>query len=412
MTVMDALRSARPESGDPEPGGAPGRHLLPAVATGVVTALVSAALVLVPTLLAWHADARSSVPGGSALDLGSSLWFLAMGARLHVATTTLALVPLALWALLGAWTAYGAFRVLRHRGPDGERGRAPLPRSATVALAAWWTGYAAVVAVGLLLARSGPAAPVGWSLVHPFVVLPGIASAVAVAAQRRHEEDLVDPTLARALLPEPVRRGFRPALRGVGTLVGLGSLVVVAAVLWHLGDVRHVQAALDAGGLGGLVLVTAQLSALPNLGLWAVSFLAGPGFQVVDGARTSLGGSQSGLMPIVPAFAALPAPGDFPIVLFVLVLVPVVVGVVIGRRSLAAVARLSGLRTKVSVAVTAALLTAVMVGALDGFAGGRLGTYKLAHVGAPAVPLMAALAVELTLGALAAVARDAWRLRR
>ena len=412
---MDALRSARARPDGLGPGDEAGPRLPPwasAMLTGVLTAAVSAAVVLAPTVLAWSSAARSSGPVPSVLSVGCAVWLMSQGAQLHVTSTTVAVVPLGLWAVLAMVTAFGAFRVVRHRPADEARGDGPLPRSATVALLRWWAGYAAVTGVGAILAGTGPAAPVLWSLLHPFVVLPMLAAAVGVAAQGRHEEDLVDPTLAHRLVPDVVRRAVRPALHGLGTLVGLGALVVLGVVGWRLGDVRHVQAELGAGLVGGLVLTTAQLAMLPNLALWAVSFLAGPGFQVVDGAQTTLTGSQSGLMPMVPVFAALPRPGDFPVVLLVLVAVPVLVGGVIGHRALGAVARLASLRAKLSVATTSALLTAGLVGLLDAFAGGRLGTYKLAHVGAPALSLTAALAVELVLGAVAVVAWDAWRLRR
>lgn len=415
MTVTGARRPGRPAVAAPADDERPHPglpHWARALVTGLVTALASAGLVVVPTVLAWSADSRSAASLGTTLGLGSALWLMAQGAHLVVAPTTVAFVPLGLAALLVGVTAYGAFRVVRHRAADGERGSGPLPRSAVHALASWWVGYAAVTVVGLLLARSGPAAPVGWSLLHPFVTVPVLATVIGVAAQRRHEEDLLDPALARRVLPDTVRRAVVPALRGVWTLVAVGTVVVVVAVTWHVGDVQHVQAALGAGAMGGTVLAVAQLASVPNLALWAVSFLAGPGFQIVDGASTTLTGSQSGLMPIVPVFAALPPPGDFPLVVLGLVLVPVLVGGVIGRRALGAVARLASLRAKASVAVTAALLTAVLVGLLDGVAGGRLGTYKLSAVGAPALPLVGALAVELVIGALAVVAWDAWRLRR
>ena len=413
MTVMGALRPGRPRSAAPGADERPGPPpWVGALLTGVLTALASAAIVLVPTVLAWSADARSSASLGTTVGLGAALWLMAEGAHLAVSPTTVAFVPLGLAALLVGVTAYGSFRVVRHRAPDGARGGGPLPRTAVLALVAWWVGYAAVSGIGVLLARSGPAAPVGWSLVHPFVTVPAIAAVAGVAAQRRHEEDLLDPTLARRVLPDALRRAVVPALRGVWTLIGVGCLLVVVAVAWRFGDVRHVQAALGAGVTGGAVLAVAQAASLPNLALWAVSFLAGPGFQVVDGASTTLTGSQSGLMPIVPVFAALPSPGDFPLVVLALVLVPVLVGGLIGRRALGSVARLASLRAKAAVALTSALLTAVLVGLLDAFGGGRLGTYKLSAVGAPALPLVVALAVELAVGALAVVAWDAWRLRR
>ncbi len=423
MTVMDVLRSVRPGSGEPDPDdgaldGDPSRmpSWAGAVLTGVLTAVVSALLVIVPTVLAWSADSRSSTSFGTATAVGSALWLLLQGSRLVVAPTTVAFVPLAAFAVLLCVTAYGAFRVVRHRPADADPGpdprHPPLPWTATLALGQWWLGYAVVTGAAVLLARTGPVAPLTPSLALPLVVVPAVAAVIGVAAQRRHEEDLVDPTLARRLLPGAVRHSAVPALHGIAALLAVGTLVVLVLVGLSLQDIRHVQAALGTGAVGGFVLVLAQAGSLPNLALWAVSFLAGPGFQVVDGARTTLTGSQGGLLPIVPVLAALPKPGGFPVVTLALVLVPVIVGGQVGRRALGSVARLSSLRAKASVATTSAVLTAAGVGLLDAFAGGRLGTYKLSQVGAPALALAGALAVELTIGALAVVAWDAWRLRR
>ena len=370
-----------------------------ALLTGLVTATVSGLLVLLPTALAWGLGSHRSTSFGTALGVGSALWLLAQGAHLAVGSSIVELVPLALLASLVGVTAYGAFRVVRDRPEDGERGSAPLPATATAALLQWWAGYAVGTVIVVLLAGLGPAAPVGWTLVYPLVVVPALAAIVAVAAERRYEGDLVDPGLARRVLPDALRRAVLPALRGMALLVAVGSLVVLAVVGVALGDVRHVQAALGTGLAGGIVLTVAQAGALPNLALWAVSFLAGPGFQVVDGARTTWSGAHSGLLPVVPVFAALPSPGPFPVVTVGVVLVPVLVGGYVGRRALRRVARLSSLRTKASVAVVAALLTAAGTGLLDALGGGRLGTYRLAHIGAPALALAGALAVELTVGA-------------
>ena len=82
------------------------------------------------------------------------------------------------------------------------------------------------------------------------------------------------------------------------------------------------------------MLTLAQVLCLPNAGLWAVSFVAGTGFSVVEGASTTWTGSRSGLLPLVPALGALPDPGAFPGALPALALLPVAVGALIGWRSL------------------------------------------------------------------------------
>ena len=49
---------------------------------------------------------------------------------------------------------------------------------------------------------------------------------------------------------------------------------------------------------------------------------------------------------------------------------------------------------------------------LDGLGGGSIGAVRLSDLGAPALPLMLVLLLELGLGALAVLARDWWVLRR
>ena len=135
-----------------------------------------------------------------------------------------------------------------------------------------------------------------------------------------------------------------------------------------------------------------QGASLPNLALWALSFLAGPGVSVVDGASLTWSGSSSGLLPLVPVFAALPQPGAFPWFMVLVVIVPILCGGFIGRCALAGVARLSALRTKLLVAGSAAVGTAMLIGALDLVGGATLGAYRLSDVGAPAGWLTLALA--------------------
>ena len=161
-----------------------------------------------------------------------------------------------------------------------------------------------------------------------------------------------------------------------------------------------------------MVLALAQLAYLPNIAVWVISFLAGPGFQVVEGGAVTWSGSEGGLLPLVPVLAALPQPGAFPWFVALSVLVVVGVGSFIGRRALREVARLSRLRTKAAVALSACAVTAVVVVALDLVAGGAAGQFRLSAVGAPDLSLLFVLFLELSLGALVAVLRDAWTLRR
>lgn len=416
MTGLEMLRGARSSA---DAGEADGEAQAPSwlpestrdVVTGVVTGLVSLLVVLVPTLLGWMLEPR---PGGSLaepLGAAASLWLLVQGAQLGSGATTIAFVPLVLGAL-GVWGAsLGADRALGSADVDDELVGDLLPRSVTAVAVRWWGGYAVAVALASALTLAG-SLPVRWlSLAVPLVVVPGMALALALRRLAR-EADVLGPRFDAFVLPDTVRRASGPALRGLTLLLVLALLCVIGAVALRWGSVADLHGEVGAGFLGGLLLIGAQAAALPNLALWVVAFLAGPGFSVVDGAHTSLSGSTTGLMPLVPVFGALPEPGPHPWFVRLVLLVPVLVGAHLGRRSLGVVARLSSLRTKASVAAVACLLVAAAVGLLDGLGGGSLGAYRLSDIGASALWTTLALAGELLLGALAVVAWDAWRLRR
>ena len=213
-------------------------------------------------------------------------------------------------------------------------------------------------------------------------------------------------------LPVWVRRALRPALWGTAVLLAIGAVLVVSMVALSWDRVVAVQTAIGGGAMAALTTWLVQGASLPNLALWALSFLAGPGVSVVDGASLTWSGSSSGLLPLVPVFAALPQPGAFPWFMVLVVIVPILCGGFIGRRALAGVARLSALRTKLLVAGSAAVGTAMLIGALDLVGGATLGAYRLSDVGAPAGWLTLALAGELLVGALLHAVWDAWRLRR
>jgi hypothetical protein len=161
-----------------------------------------------------------------------------------------------------------------------------------------------------------------------------------------------------------------------------------------------------------VVLSLAQVLVLPNVALWAVSFMAGTGFSAVEGASATWTGSRTTLLPMVPGFGALPEPGAFPGYLPLLVLLPVGVGAIVGWRSLRAVARLSTTRTKLTVAVSAVVVAAGARGLLDVVAGSSLGMRRMSSIGAPAGWLTLALFLELGVGAGLVLAWDRWKLRR
>jgi len=414
MSVSERLRAVRPGSDDvsADAGGEPGRPWWRGLLAGVMTGLTSLVIVVAPVLLAWLVEPLSTATGWQAAGTGGALWLLASGAHPVIGEVTLSLVPLLGTALLLAVAWLGAREAMVDVSTDGEYWWGTLPRPLAASLGAWWAGYAVGVGVAVGLSVAGPMRVAPLSLVLPVVVVPLVALVLALRPVAIDDPDVLGPRLGFAWVPDTVRRAVRPGLTGAAVLLGCGVAVVLAAIAMSWDQVSTISAAVAAGGLGSVVLAGAQVAALPNLGLWAVSFMAGPGFRVVEGGSVSWSGSKGGLLPMVPVLAALPQPGGFPWYTALSVLVVVGVGAFVARRALGTVARLSRLRTKLAVAVTACAVTALTLAVLDLVAGGSAGQFRLSAVGAPTGRLFLALLLELSAGALVVVVRDAWRLRR
>src|SRR5699024_9944393 len=67
-----------------------------------------------------------------------------------------------------------------------------------------------------------------------------------------------------------------------------------------------VVAGLGVDTFGGLLLAVAQLAVAPNLVVWALAWLAGPGFAVGSGTLYSPAEVVSGPLPALPLLGALP----------------------------------------------------------------------------------------------------------
>ena len=422
MTVIDRLRAALPGSDDPAAGradraeGAARAAVLDgarrAALVGLVTGLGSFALVAAPVVLAWLLDPLATGSAWPAVGTGAALWLLVSGAALSAGESVLSLVPLLGLALLVVVARLGVREAMVDVSTDGEHWRGLVPRPLAAALGGWWGGYAVVVGSAVALSVAGPFRVGVLSLVVPLVVVPLVAMALALRPVALDDPDVLGPRLSLARVPDAVRRGFVPGLLGAAMLLGLGLLLVLGAVALGWSRVTAISAEVGATGFGAAVLVVAQVLSLGNLATWAVSFLAGPGFRVVEGGAVTWSGSDGGLLPMVPVLAALPQPGAFPWFTALSALAVVAVGALVARRALREVARLSRVRTKLAVAASACVTTAVAIGLLDVVAGGSVGQFRLSSVGAPAGSLVLALILELGLGALVVVLRDAWRLRR
>ena len=380
-----------------------------AALTGVWTAALSWLCLTLPVLLVWAASPQTTAPWGQAVRVSTDGWLLLHRIGVDVPGGRLGLLPLALAALPLAlcWTAGRRLGAALSSAPgdplggsDGSGARR-LARALAPSLGGFALGYAAVTWLAALLARGDGVAPVPWQalVLGPIVPLLG-----AVPAALRAVGAPVVTTLADLVrLPARVRRTAPVAATVVAALVAVGALLVALAVAVHHDRVATLHTALAPGLVGGTVLLLAQAALVPNLAVWGVSFVAGPGFVVGAGGLVTPAGSQLSLLPLVPVLGAVPPPGPMPALVGALPLLPLLAGAFAGwtlaRRG---AQEGEGVLDVVCDALTAAPRAAAAVAVLVAVSSGPAGPGTLASVGASPWRAGLALAGELAAGAAAA----------
>lgn len=185
-------------------------------------------------------------------------------------------------------------------------------------------------------------------------------------------------------IPAPVRAGLLGALRAgsaaTAIVIGLSALILALLIFGNYGAIISLYEQLQTGVAGGVALTIAQLAFLPNLVIWLMSWLVGPGFAIGTGSAVSPIGTALGPLPGVPLFGVIPAHGyTFGLVG---VLVPLLAG-------FAAAALLRATRRAHVDGALALLLTALGIGVVAGiqlgllawWSSGALGPGRLHDVG-------------------------------
>ncbi|MDR3107732.1 MAG: DUF6350 family protein [Bifidobacteriaceae bacterium] len=366
------------------------RGLAPTVAgllVGVQAALLSWILVVTPVVAAFTATSAQAFNAGvswaDAARFGSDLWVLghfgwtALGSDAVRAVLTVS--PLGL-PLVSALACAALSRVTAARGWSLVAGGV--------------LGFLAVDAfIGYLIADQ--ARPAAW-----LALIGGAGAAMAglfwgnrPANGRllgRWRSPLIDHTPPELLIALPA------AAIAVGLMLAAALALVVALAVGGWGRFGELFAALEPGLVGGIALALLCLALLPNLLVWLVAYLAGPGFEFGAGTAFSPFKTVGAVEPSLPLLGLLPstAPPKFALAV---IAVPVFVGLVAGwwlPRRLALV----GWRNLIG-AILAALAAAAALAALVALAGGAAGPGRLTEVGAPFWPLAGWLWLELGLGA-------------
>lgn len=259
------------------------------------------------------------------------------------------------------------------------------------------------------------------------VTIAGVSTLLAVAAQHAN----VAPNIGQAaVLPAlwyvlGALGGFawgrgRP-IESLGLLFGLGergSAVVAAAITGGLAAAVGVFAlggvllsiglvvgfsqaivlteALQPTALGIVALTIGQLALLPTAVVWASAWIIGPGFAIGTGSSVTPISTDLGPVPSVPLLAAIPV--DPPSVALAVVVLPVLVGAVVGvllrQRSL----RGASAGELAIAAASSAILAGLIIAFASWVASGGVGPGRLAQTG-PDVWIVSGIAVvEIGIG--------------
>jgi hypothetical protein len=393
---------SRPGARDGGPHQAPGPVRSEVAAPNrpvVLSAVISAGACLLTGLLTCAAVAvigwLAATFGGAsgAVRAGASAWLVAHKAGVTLGGGVITVAPLGLTLFFG-WCLYRGGRSAA-RTSAADRTKDLIVLSGTFAVV---YGLGALIIALLTSDGSLRVSPLSAFLGAASLAL--VAGSVGVLVESGAAQDLADAT------PKGLRDAVPAAAAAVLTVIAIASLLYGVLLAIHFSRITGMLELLDAGAVGSVVLFAICLMLLPNMVLYVVSFLAGPGFQLGVGTTIAPTGVDVGNLPALPLLAAVPADGATPTYLLVLTaLVPlgagVVAGLVVARRGLAdQEAEALGWDAFALRGGMAALLAGVMLYALMALSGGSAGPGRMAAVGIPAaLPAAGVLAAGMAIGA-------------
>ena len=283
-----------------------------AVLSGIEAALLGWALVVVPTLIAYAAVASNqwlvSTTWEDAFHFASDLWGAAFGAQVVSGEVSYRAVP-----LLFVLVLIGLTKLLLLQGR-----RFPA--------AAQWMAVPGFAVTALLLA-GGIGTHVRVLGAFPLAIaIPLIAAAWEVALAP-HSLEL------RFEMPQWLSSGVRIGWRASWVLAAYGGLFLLISVIVSWSRIRGIhELLLPTSTIDSTMITLAQVLFIPNAIMWALSWLAGPGFFMGSDALHSPASAPTMPIPAIPLFGATPvsAPGTW--VILALVLFGVGVGVFVRLR--------------------------------------------------------------------------------
>ena len=380
-----------------------------AAVDAAIAAAVGLTVLLAPLTLLWTLALGAGADWGSLWPVTGLLWQFGHGVPLDIvvadevraaiglpaeaATFALSVTPLALLLFTLFFSARSGVRAARSGAWLGG------VITGTAAFAA----VAGLVAVTSRVTGIGTSLAMGIALPTGVYLLGSLIGAVAYAWREGDEglvdrlHDVVDSWGDFGAVPAEVARGTAIVL---AALTGIGALGVALMVALRGGEVVALFESAHVDALGATVITLGQLAYLPTLIVWAVAWIAGPGFAIGSATAVSPVGTQLGVVPGIPIFGLLPENGSM--WMLIVVLLPVAAGALAGwmiRSRLVWEGTASGALPRAVIAVAIALLTATAAAILGILASGGIGPGRLVEVGPDAGMLALAVGGEVLVGA-------------
>ncbi len=354
-----------------------------AAAWAAVCGLVGIGLIV---LLAWATSGRVEDGVGVPLQAAGVMWLVAHHAGVTTATASVTLLPLALLAI--------PFTLLHIAGRWAARiTSASAVGDVAIIVVAGAAAYA-VIAFGVASLAAISGATVSG--------LPALAGGLALGASGLLSGTLRESGLAqrfRAWLPENARESILVSFAAGATLLACAALVAALSLLLNWSTVVSMGQAMAPGAWEAFSLLVFTLAYLPNLLIWVLAYVAGPGIVVGASASVSAFTVNGTMLPAFPVLGALPS--DAPALAPLLLLLPVVAGVVssIVLRRRRPDNEPVTLADELLTLAAGALMVGAAVAALAALSGGSLGSDRLAIIGPSPVPTGLAVTALVMAGA-------------
>jgi len=381
------------------------------LAAGVQAALLSLAVIVAPTVAAYvvtSADPSNADVGWiRSVAVGVGIWLLGHGVPLHAGGVSVSLIPLGI-TLLALFTGYASARRSGYASWSG--------------FGAAVGGYVAIAGGVALAIAPGPMGIARAVLGGAVIGTLGLGAGLLARPGAPRLRDLTRSIWIR--VPGTARAGVAAGVLAAALLV---MVAVALAVVWIVVGrtvVTDVTSSLELDVVGGTVLAIAQLALVPDFVLWALAFVAGPGFAVGAGSHFAPTAIVAGPLPALPLLGALPAPGSTSAITAWAPIALVLVGAAAGWWMHARLPRGTWRHPLLAVTVAAAV-AGLVAGTLVALASGSAGPGRMTAIGASgaAVGLVVALGTVIGLAlvvlpasvevrlAVCALARRLWRAR-